>query len=128
MTQHKHVGSSLDDLLESDGALEQVEAEALKRVIVWQVQQAMQHVGVNKTQLAQRMHTSRTVVNRLLDDKDTGGTMTTLIKAGLALGMSWTLQADSDSERATHCVGKTGTDSFSAIEAVLICPCLVLSL
>ena len=52
MTQHKHVGSSLDDLLESDGALEQVEA------------------------------------NRLLDDKDTGVTMTTLIKAGLALGMS----------------------------------------
>jgi hypothetical protein len=71
---------------------------------------------------------SRTVVNRLLDDKDTGGTMTTLIKAGLALGMSWTLQADSDSERAKHCVGKTGTDLFSAIEAVLICPCLVLSL
>jgi len=100
MTQHKHVGSSLDDLLQSDGALEQVEAEALKRVIVWQVQQAMQHVGVNKTQLAQRMHTSRTVVNRLLDDKDTGVTITTLIKAGLALGMSWTLQADSDSERA----------------------------
>ncbi|AFP31905.1 hypothetical protein MRBBS_2969 [Marinobacter sp. BSs20148] len=29
---------------------------------------------------------SRTVVNRLLDDKDTGVTMTTLIKAGLALG------------------------------------------
>lgn len=29
MTQHKHVGSSLDDLLEADGTLEQVEAEAL---------------------------------------------------------------------------------------------------
>ncbi|AKO53405.1 hypothetical protein ABA45_14080 [Marinobacter psychrophilus] len=64
MTQHKHVGSSLDDLLESDGALEQVE------------------------------------VSRLLDDKDTGVTMTARIKARLALGMSWTLQADSDSERA----------------------------
>jgi len=37
MTQHKHVGSSLDDLLESGGTLEQVEAEALKRVIVWQI-------------------------------------------------------------------------------------------
>ncbi|MFT7366010.1 MAG: hypothetical protein ACI9OW_000906 [Marinobacter psychrophilus] len=64
MTQHKHVGSSLDDLLESDGALEQVDA------------------------------------GRLLDDKDTGVTMTTLIRAGLALEMSWTLHADSDSERA----------------------------
>ena len=60
MTQHKHVGSSLDGLLESDGTLEQVEAEALKRVIVWQIQQTMGHTGVNKSQLAQKMHTSRT--------------------------------------------------------------------
>lgn len=96
MTQHKHVGSSLDDLLEADGTLEQVEAEALKRVIVWQIQQAMGQTGVNKSQLAQKMHTSRTVVNRLLDEKDTGVTITTLVKAGRALGMTWTLQAGED--------------------------------
>lgn len=96
MTQHKHVGSSLDGLLESDGTLEQVEAEALKRVIVWQIQQAMVHTGVNKSQLARKMHTSRTVVNRLLDEKDTGVTITTLVKAGRALGMTWTLQAGED--------------------------------
>lgn len=46
MTQHKHVGSSLDDLLESDGTLEQAEAEALKRVFVWQIQQAMGHTSL----------------------------------------------------------------------------------
>lgn len=96
MTQHKHVGSSLDDLLESDGTLEQAEAEALKRVIVWQIQQAMGNTGVNKSRLAQKMHTSRTVVNRLLDEKDTGVTITTLVKAGCALGMTWTLQAGED--------------------------------
>ncbi|SFM96688.1 helix-turn-helix domain-containing protein [Marinobacter pelagius] len=94
MAQHKHIGSSLDDLLETDGTLEQAEAEALKRVIVWQVQQAMKHTGVNKTQLAKRMHTSRTVVNRLLDEKDTGVTITTLVKAGRALGMTWTLESE----------------------------------
>ena len=48
MTQHKHVGSLLDDLLESDGTLEQVEAEALNRVIVWQIQQAMGHTGIKQ--------------------------------------------------------------------------------
>jgi ribosome-binding protein aMBF1 (putative translation factor) len=102
MAQHKHVGSSLDDLLEADGALEQVEAEALKRVIVWQIQRAMGQTGVNKSQLAQKMHTSRTVVNRLLDEMDTGVTITTLVKAGRALGMTWTLQAveDNGSPRA----------------------------
>lgn len=96
MAQHKHVGSALDDLLEADGTLEQVEAEALKRVIVWQIQQAMGQAGVNKSQLAQKMHTSRTVVNRLLDEKDTGVTITTLVKAGRALGMTWTLLAGED--------------------------------
>ena len=96
MALHKHVGSALDDLLESDGTLEQVEAEALKKVIVWQIQQAMGHTGVNKSQLAQKMHTSPTVVNRLLDEKDTGVTITTLVKAGRALGMTWTLQAGED--------------------------------
>lgn len=96
MAQHKHIGSSLDDLLESEGTLEQAEAEALKRVIVWQVREAMRRTGVNKTQLAKRMHTSRTVVNRLLDEKDTGVTITTLVKAGRALGMTWTLESDGD--------------------------------
>lgn len=96
MTQHKRVGSSLDDLLEADGTLEQVEAEALKRVIVWQIQQAMGQTCVNKSQLAQKMHTSCTVVNRLLDDRDTGVTITTLVKAGRALGMTWALQAGED--------------------------------
>jgi DNA-binding Xre family transcriptional regulator len=45
----------------------------------------MGQTGVNKSQLAQKMHTSRTVVNRLLDEKDTGVTITTLVKAGRAL-------------------------------------------
>ncbi|WP_222120511.1 helix-turn-helix domain-containing protein [Marinobacter maritimus] len=96
MCRNKHVGSSLDDLLEADGTLEQVEAEALKRVSVWQIQQAMGQTGVNKSQLAQKMHTSRTVVNRLFDETDTGVTITTLVKAGRALGMTWTLQAGED--------------------------------
>ena len=94
MAKHKHIGSSLDELLESDGTLERAEAEALKRVIVWQVQEAMKHTGVNKTELAKRMNTSRTVVNRLLDEKDTGVTITTLVKAGHALGMTWTLESE----------------------------------
>jgi len=52
--------------------------------------------GPNKSQLAQKMHTRRTVVNRLIDEKDTGVTITTLVKAGRALGMIWTLQAGED--------------------------------
>lgn len=39
------------------------------------------------------MLASRMVVNRLLDKKDTGVTITAFVKAGSALGLTWILQA-----------------------------------
>jgi len=42
--------------------------------------------GVNKSALAKRMQTSRTVVDRMLDSTDTGLTLETLTKAATALG------------------------------------------
>lgn len=36
MTTNPYIGSSLDDLLEEDGILDEVEAIALKRVLAWQ--------------------------------------------------------------------------------------------
>lgn len=90
----KHIGSSLDELLEADGTLERAEAEAMKRVIVWQIECAMEKANINKSQLARKMQTSRTTVNRLMDEKDTGVTITTLVKAGCALGIEWKLQID----------------------------------
>jgi len=49
MTTNPYIGSSLDDLLEEDGILDEVEAIALKRVLAWQVSQAMQEQGITKT-------------------------------------------------------------------------------
>jgi hypothetical protein len=42
---------------------------------------------INKTEMAHRMRTSRMVVNRLLDENDTGITLATLARASLAVGM-----------------------------------------
>lgn len=58
----------------------------MKRVIAWQIEQALQATGTSKTALAARMHTSRTVVNRMLDATDTGLTLETITKAATALG------------------------------------------
>jgi plasmid maintenance system antidote protein VapI len=46
----------------------------------------MQAAGVNKSALAKRMHTSRTVVDRMLDASDTGLTLETMTRAATALG------------------------------------------
>lgn len=84
---NKYLGSSLDDLLQADGLQEEVTAAALKRVFAWQLEQAMKARQINKSEMAKRMHTSRTVVNRLLDADDTSVTLATLARASVAVGV-----------------------------------------
>ncbi len=86
MSKNKHIGSNFDDFLSEDGQLEESTAIAVKRIIAWQIEQAMQTAGVNKSALAKRMHTSRTVVDRILDATDTGLTLDTMTRAATALG------------------------------------------
>lgn len=83
---NRHVGSSFDSFLAEDGILEEVSAVAVKRVIAWQITEAMKNEGLTKTALAERMHTSRAQLNRLLDAEDTGLTLDTLSRAASALG------------------------------------------
>ena len=84
--RNAHIGSTLDDLLSEDGVLEEVSARAIKRVIAWQLQEAMKAQGITKTAMALRMHTSRSMLDRLLDETDTGLTIDTLSRAAQALG------------------------------------------
>ncbi len=85
---NKHIGSDFDDFLDEDGLREEAMAAAVKRVIAWQIAQSMKAQKVTKTEMAARMHTSRMVVNRLLDEKDTSVTLATLARASAALGTS----------------------------------------
>lgn len=82
----KNIGSSFDDFLKEEAMLEEATAVALKRVISWQISEAMKTQGLTKTELARRMHTSRAALNRLLDEDETSLTLTTLASAAAALG------------------------------------------
>jgi len=81
-----HIGSTMDDFLSQEGVLEEVSARAIKRVIAWQLAEAMKTQGVTKTAMAERMHTSRSMLDRLLDETDTALTIETLSRAAQALG------------------------------------------
>ena len=85
---NRHIGSDFDEMLESDGIREEVVAAAIKRVISWQIAEAMQKKHITKTEMAARMNTSRAVVNRLLDEDDTSVTLATLARASVAVGSS----------------------------------------
>jgi antitoxin HicB len=82
----RNVGSGFDEFLAEEGMLEEVTAVAVKRVIAWQIEQAMAAQKLTKTAMAKKMRTSRASLNRLLDEKDTSLTLTTLASAAAALG------------------------------------------
>lgn len=86
MTGNPHIGSSLDDLLEETGDLAEVEVVALKRVVAWQVAEAMKQLNISKSAMARRMNTSRAQVDRLLDPENPSVTLNTLDHAALAVG------------------------------------------
>lgn len=84
--KHPNIGSSLDDLLEEKGILEEVNAAALKRVISLQIEDEMRRSKISKSDLAKRMHTSRMAVDRLLDTTNGSVTLSTLGRVASALG------------------------------------------
>lgn len=86
MSKNKHIGSSLDDFLAEEGLLDEVNAIVAKRAIAWQIVEAMKQANLTKSAMAKRMHTSRSALDRVLDESDTSLTLDTLSRAAAALG------------------------------------------
>ena len=84
--KNKHIGSDFDDFLKEEGIQEEVETIAIKRVISFQLKEAMKKVHMTKSKMAQKMHTSRSAVDRLFDPENESITLQTLNKAASALG------------------------------------------
>jgi len=80
------LGSSFDDFLERDGLLEEVTEEAAKRVLARSMAAMIERSGKSKTEIAAAMGTSRSQVNCLLDENDTGVTLHTIMAAAHAAG------------------------------------------
>ena len=84
MNQHK--GSTFESFLEEESLLNHTEAVAIKRVIAYQIIQAMEEKALTKPSLASKMKTSRSAIDRLLDPENTSVTLTTLTKISHLLG------------------------------------------
>jgi DNA-binding transcriptional regulator LsrR (DeoR family) len=83
---HPRIGSDFEDFLREEGRLAEATAVAVKRVLAWDLQRAMEAQGVSQAELARRMKTSRAVVRRLLDERDQSITLVTISRAATALG------------------------------------------
>jgi antitoxin HicB len=82
----KHVGSSFDNFLEQDDLLAEANAVAIKRVLAFKLRQAMEKNGFSKAEMAKRMHTSRSALDRFLDPENISITLATMEKAAIAMG------------------------------------------
>ncbi|MGD0762661.1 MAG: Fis family transcriptional regulator [Roseiarcus sp.] len=64
--KNPHWGSTLNDFLAVDGAHEAATAQAVTRVVAWQLTQEMERQGMTKARLAELMVARRAQVDRIL--------------------------------------------------------------
>jgi antitoxin HicB len=86
MKTKKSIGSSFDSFLQEENILAESEAVATKRVIAYQVEEAIKTLKVTKSDMAKRMNTSRAALDRLLDPNNTSITLATIENAANAIG------------------------------------------
>ena len=89
---NQYTGSNFDDFLEEEGILEEVSVRAHKRLLALQLQDAMGEMKLSKTELAERLQTSRSQVDRLLDPDNTAVTLDSLERLAHAVGKQLVVQ------------------------------------
>jgi antitoxin HicB len=83
---NKYTGSDFDEFLQDEGILEEVTARAHKRLLTLQLNDAMKASNTSKVQLAERLQTSRSQLDRLLDPDNTAVTLESLERLARAVG------------------------------------------
>ena len=82
----KSLGSSFDELLAKKGVAEISDNGAVKRQFAYQLRETLEAERISKTELAARLHTSRSALDRLLDPENDSVTIQTLKRAAAVLG------------------------------------------
>jgi DNA-binding phage protein len=87
-SDNPHRGSSLDAFLRDEGIHAEATTAALKRVIAWQLREAMRDQKLSKVAMAARMGAPRSQLDRVLNPEDGNVTIDTLQRAAKAVGRS----------------------------------------
>ena len=90
----RNIGSNFDTFIEDEGLLEEATATAVKRVIAYQLAEKIAEDKLIKGEMARRMGTSRSALDRLLDPDNSSVTLQTLQSAVQALGGRLKIEID----------------------------------
>jgi transcriptional regulator with XRE-family HTH domain len=105
----RNTGSSFDSFLEEEGILEEVDAVAIKRVIAWQIKREMDAQHISKKAMAERLNTSRTQVERLLNPENVAVQLVTLTKAAREVGLRFRISVERISDHVPKTVLAAGS-------------------
>lgn len=92
MQQNSPWGPTLESFLEKEEMLEEANAYATKKILAWQISEAMKEQGISKSDMAKKMKTSRSSLDRLLDPDNGSLNLTTMERAATALGRKVMIQ------------------------------------
>ena len=84
-SRKSHMGSSIDGFMKEEGIFEEAQAQAIKEVVAWQLDEAMKKKKISKNKMATLLGTSRTQVDRLLNPKS-DITLSSLQRAAAMVG------------------------------------------
>ena len=90
----------LEDLFDELGELHELRAAVQKKVLAYDIKQAMKAKGISPSEMARRMRTSREAVYRLLDPTRTGVTLDSLQRAASALGLTLNISFERPAKRS----------------------------
>lgn len=93
---NKYLGSSFEDFLIEEGIHEDVTAHAAKRVLAWQISEAMKAKGISKSDMAKKMKTSRSQLDRLLDPDNSKVLLETVQRAASVIGKRVTIMLENE--------------------------------
>ena len=102
----RHKGTTMESFLEEEGLLEEVELRLEKKIFVDTLLRLMEKRKISPSELARRMKTSRTQIDRLLDPDDAGVTLRTVDKASKVLDASFHLMFEENKHGAAAKRGK----------------------
>ena len=87
-----HPGQFFEDFLKEQGTYEDTTEQAVKRVVAFQLSEEMKKQGISKVEMARRLCTSRSQLERVLDPENDGVTIGVLIRAAKAVGRNLRLE------------------------------------
>ena len=85
-------GPLFEDFLKEQGTYESTTEQAVKRVLAFQLTTAMKEQHISKVEMANRLDTSRSQLDRLLDPDNDGVTLSVLARAAQAVGRTIKLE------------------------------------